>query len=178
MAHYILNAPSTLNFVPDNEDAPYVDMALRAIKASAMLPWYSSNYRDTYHVAMVLHTIQTRTTLPCLFPFTFTYPLTAWVVWAPQMTSQPASSIFLCSPLPSGNWRTLGLSIPWCCFHTSFPVCLVFFPLPLCLTRWFWPGLMIGRNVCTTSVCVSLQWSGGLCAVQLPAGSCRRLPRW
>ena len=37
------------------------------------------------------------------------YPLTAKVVGAQQMISQPTSSIFLCSPLPSGTWRTPGL---------------------------------------------------------------------
>ena len=41
-----------------------------------------------------------------------TYPLTAGVVRAPQMISQPVSSIFPCSPLPSGTWRTPGLSFP------------------------------------------------------------------
>ena len=55
-------------------------------------------------------------------------PLTARVIGASQMISQPVSSIFLCSPLPSGTWRTPGLSIPWCCLHTSSSVCLVFFP--------------------------------------------------
>ena len=49
-----------------------------------------------------------------------------------------------CSPLPSGTWRNLGLSIPWCCPPTSFSVCLVFFPLLLCHARWFgqtwWAG--------------------------------------
>ena len=45
------------------------------------------------------------------FFFTFD-PLTAGVVGAPQMTSQPVSSSFLCSPLPSGTRRTPGLSIP------------------------------------------------------------------
>ena len=39
-------------------------------------------------------------------------PLTAEVVGAPRMISQPVSSIFPCSPLPSGTWRTPGLSIP------------------------------------------------------------------
>ena len=38
-------------------------------------------------------------------------PLTARVVRAPQMISQPVFSIFPCSPLPSGTWRTPGLSI-------------------------------------------------------------------
>ena len=40
------------------------------------------------------------------------YPLTTRVVQAPQMISQPVSSIFPCSLLPSGTWRTPGLSIP------------------------------------------------------------------
>ena len=44
--------------------------------------------------------------------FTFTYSLTDRVVGAPQMTSQPVSSIFVWSPLPSGTWRSPGLSIP------------------------------------------------------------------
>ena len=37
-----------------------------------------------------------------IFTFIFTYHLTAGVVGAPQMTSQPVSSIFLCSLLPLG----------------------------------------------------------------------------
>ena len=65
------------------------------------------------------------------------YPLTARVIGAPQMISQQVSSIFPCSPLPSGTWRTPGLSIPWCCLPTSSSVCLVFFPLSLCLAKWF-----------------------------------------
>ena len=45
-----------------------------------------------------------------LFLSSLIYPLTARVVGAPQMISQPVSSIFPCSPLPSGTWRTPGLS--------------------------------------------------------------------
>ena len=72
------------------------------------------------------------------FPsFTVIYTLTAWVAWAPQMTSQPVSSVFPCFPLPSRTWRTPGLSISWWCRPTSSSVCLVFFPLSLCLARWF-----------------------------------------
>ena len=67
-------------------------------------------------------------------------PLTARVVGAPQMILQPVFSIFHCSPLPSGTCRTPGLPIPWCCLPTSSFVRLVFFPLSLCLARWFWPG--------------------------------------
>ena len=50
-------------------------------------------------------------------------------------------------------------------------LCLVFFPLSLCLARCFWPDLMNGRHVHTTAVCVSLRGSGGLRVVRLPAGS-------
>ena len=96
-----------------------------------------------------------------LHAFTFTYPLAGGVVEAPLMTSQPVSSIFLYSPLPCGTWQTPGLSNPWCCLPISFSVCLVLFPLSLCLARWFWPDLMNGRHVHTTTVCVS--W--GLCIV-------------
>ena len=89
------------------------------------------------------------------------YTFSAGVVGPPQMTSQPVSSAFLCSPLPSGTWRTPGRSIPWWCFHTSFSVCLVFSLscpplLSLCLARLFRPDLINGRHVHTTSVCVSL----------------------
>ena len=62
------------------------------------------------------------------------YPLTARVIEAPQMISQPVSSMFLCSPLPSGTWRTPGLSIPWCCLPTSSssPIHQVW-PKPSCI---------------------------------------------
>ena len=62
------------------------------------------------------------------------------------MTSQPVSSIFLHSPLPSSTWQTSGLSIPQCCLHTSRSVFLVFFPLSQYLARRFWPDLMNGRH--------------------------------
>ena len=74
------------------------------------------------------------------------YSLTARVIGALQMIPHLVSSISSCSPLPSGTWQTPGLSIPWCCLPTSFSVCLVFFPLSLCLARWFWPDLMNGRH--------------------------------
>ena len=106
------------------------------------------------------------------------YPLTARVVRAPLMISQLVSSIFLCSSLPFGTWRIPGLPFPWCCLPTSSSVCLVFFPLWLCLARWFWPDLMNRRHVHTSAVCVSLRWSGGLPVVRLPVGSWHRLPRW
>ena len=88
--------------------------------------------------------------------FNFTNALTARVVGALQVTSQPASSILLCSPLPSGTRRTPGPSIPWFYLPTSFSVCLVFFPPSPCFARWFWPDLMNRSHVHTTSICVSL----------------------
>ena len=83
-----------------------------------------------------------------------------------------------CYPLPSGTCQTPGLSIPWCCLPTSSSICIVFFPLSLCLARWFWQDLMNGRHDHTTAVCVSLRSSGGLYMVQLPAGYWHGLPRW
>ena len=73
---------------------------------------------------------------------------------------------------------TPGMSIPCCCLPTSSSVCLVFFPLSLCLAGWFWPDLMNRRHVNTASVCISVQWSGGLHVVRLPAGSRPSHPCW
>ena len=84
------------------------------------------------------------------------YPLIARVVGTPQMISQQVSSIFPCSPLPSGTWRTPRLPIPRCCLPTSSSVCLVFSSLSLCLLIWFWPDLINGRHDHTIAVCVSL----------------------
>ena len=92
--------------------------------------------------------------------------LAARVVGAPQMILQAVFSIFPCSPLPSGTCRTPGLSISRCCLPTSSSVSLVFFPLSLCLARWFWPDLMNGKHDHSTAVCVSLRSSGGLRVVQ------------
>ena len=108
----------------------------------------------------------------------FINSLTAKVVGAPQMISQPLSSIFPCSPLPSGTLQTPGLSFPWCCLPTSSSVCIVLFPPSLCLKRLFWPDLMNGRHDYTTAVCLSLPWSEGLRVIRLPAGSWHGLPRW
>ena len=83
------------------------------------------------------------------------YPSTKRVVGAPQIISQPVSSIFPCSPLPSGTWRTPGLSILLCCLPTFCLPCLLL--VSLCLARWFWPDLMNRRHYHTTAVCVSLQ---------------------
>ena len=96
--------------------------------------------------------------------------------WGTTDDFAPVFSIFPCSPLPYGTFRTPGLSIPWCWLPTSSSVCLVFFPFSLCLARWFWPDLMNRRHDHTTAICVSLR-SSGLLVVQLPAGSWHGLLR-
>ena len=96
-------------------------------------------------------------------------------------TTDDFTTSFLHFPLFSTalwDWQTPGLSIPWCYLSTSSSVCLVFFPLSLCLSRWFWPDLMNGRHDHTIAVCVSLRWSEVLRVVLLPAGSWHGLPLW
>ena len=85
------------------------------------------------------------------------FPLFSTALWdfansRPVHSPMSSSNLFLCLP--------------------------VFFPLSLCLARWFWPDLMNGKYDHTTAVCVSLRWSGGFRVVRLPAGSWHRLPRW
>ena len=105
------------------------------------------------------HAMQLNFTIIIIIIIIIIYPITARIAWATQTILPPVFSIFPCSPMPSGTWRTLGLSIPWCCLLTFFSVCLVFFPLSLCFSRWFWPDLMDGRHVHTTAVCLSLRRS-------------------
>ena len=79
--------------------------------------------------------------------------LNRWVVGAPQMTSQPISSIILFSTVlwDLANSRSVhSLMLSSHLFFFVFFVCIVFFPLPLCLVRWFWPDLMNGRYVRVT----------------------------
>ena len=53
------------------------------------------------------------------------YPLTARVVGTQQMISQTVSSIFPCSPLPSGTWRTPGLALMLSSHLFLCPPCLL-----------------------------------------------------
>ena len=91
------------------------------------LGWANQLYYTLHKTSFSTHCVKTDLLL--------IYPLNARVVGAPQMISQPVSTIFPCSPVPSGTWRFPGLSIPWCCLPTSSSVCLVFFPLSLCLAK-------------------------------------------
>ena len=171
---------SELNLHPENTTAEY---SLKFFVWVLISVWYSQCVRERSVLEGTLWKLQLA--LPWCKGFMFShfiiiiiiYPLTARVTGAPHMISQPVSSIFPCSPLPSGTWQTPGLSIPWC-LPTSSSVCHVFFPFSLCLARWFWPDLMTRRHVHTTAVCVSLWWSGGLCVIQLPAGSWHGLPHF
>ena len=75
------------------------------------------------------------------------YPLTTRVVEAPQMISQPVSSIFPCSPLLSGTWRTPGLSIPWSRGHfKQSPQVSFWSPLPVAERLAFWNKMSFGTE--------------------------------
>ena len=106
------------------------------------------------------------------------YPVTARVVGAPQMISQPVFCIF---PLFSTALRDLANSRP---VHYLMLSSHRFFCLPCLPPPFNVPCKMVLagpdglRRVHTTSVCVSLRWSGGLRLVGLPAGSCHGLRRW
>ena len=67
------------------------------------------------------------------------YPLTARVIGAPQMIWQSVFSIFPCSLLPSGTWRTPGLSNPWSLMLSSH----LFLCLPCLLSSFTVPCKMV-----------------------------------
>ena len=111
------------------------------------------------------------------FTFTPTYPSTARDVETPRMTSQPVFSIFLCSPLASGTWRTPGL-----CIHSVMLSSHLFFWLPcllppfihctsltsdkLCLSNCYYPSylcpsLLICPSSCSRSLPPSLSFLEG-----------------
>ena len=75
--------------------------------------------------------------------FSFTCSLTMGIISAPQMISQPVFSIFLFS---TALWdHTNSRPVHSLMVSSHLCVCLVFFPLSLCLTRWLWPDLMNWR---------------------------------
>ena len=101
----------------------------------------------------------------------FTYPLTMRVDGAPQMTSQPVSSIFLLFSTALwdlANSRPVHSLMLSSHFFLCMPCRLLPFTVPC---NWFWPDLMNRRYVHTTLVCVSLRWPRGPRVVRLPAGS-------
>ena len=111
----------------------------------------------------------------CPFHPFFTYPLTAGVIGALQTTSQQVFSSFSFSfffsrfLLPSGTWRTLGLSIHRCCLPTFFFFFFVFLVPPFTVPcKVFLPDMMNGKHDHTTAVRVFLLWSD-LRVFRLPA---------
>ena len=54
------------------------------------------------------------------------------------MISQPVSSSYVCSPLPSATLLNSGLSISWWCLPTSSSFCLDFFPLSTSFWKHYW----------------------------------------
>ena len=77
-----------------------------------------------------------------------------------------------------GHKQKTEYEIGYCLVGSEMCIRDSFFPLSLCLARWFWPDLINGRHVHTTAVWVYLRCSGGLRAVRLPAGSWHGLTRW
>ena len=75
-----------------------------------------------------------------MFHFIFTYPLTMRVAGAPQITSQPVSSIFPCSPLPSGLGKLQACSFPDVVFPPLPPSALSSSPFTVpCKMVWARP---------------------------------------
>ena len=88
------------------------------------LVWLTGEALSSYHSQTYLRiqlrlTVLTESSRDTHFPLhshPLIYPLTARVVGVQhRWFLQPVSSIFSCSQLPSGTWRTPGLSISWCC---------------------------------------------------------------
>ena len=105
-----------------------------------------------YHLNFITVWIPSKSHLIC--------PLTARVVGAPQIISQPVSSIFPCSPLPSGTWRTPGLSIPWCCspIFSSVWSCLNMFSKMRQLAEENWPTTTASLLQVYTTGCWATLW--------------------
>ena len=62
--------------------------------------------KDWFAVFKVKVTVKDHVTKHDFLISSLIYALTVRVIGAPQMISQPVSSIFPCSPLSSGTWRT------------------------------------------------------------------------
>ena len=79
-----------------------------------------------------------------------TSTLTVKVIGAPQMISQPVSSIFSVLHCSLGLGELQACPFP----DVVFPLLSLsaFFPLSLCLVRWFWPDLMNGKHDHTTAM--------------------------
>ena len=98
-------------------------------------------------------------------------PLIAGVVGAPQVTSYQFPPFFSVLHCPLGLGELQAHLFPDVVFPPPPLSALSSSPFHCASQDGFWPDLMNGKHDHTTAVCVSLQSSGDLRVVQLPAGS-------
>ena len=84
----------------------------------------------------------------------YKYHVTARVVGAPHMISQPDISVFPVLHCPPGLGELQACPFPDVVFPPLPLFAVSSSPLSLCLARWFWPDLMNGKHDHTTAVCV------------------------
>ena len=123
---------STIILRLDNLNATFMGIANEQItclqKIQNNTVWVTMKKLKRDHITPLLKEFHWLLVKSCIQSSSPPPPLTMRIIGAPQITSQPVLSIFLCSQLPSGTWRTPGLSIPKYCFPTSFSVSLSFSP--------------------------------------------------
>ena len=172
-------APSCVSLVAGKKERkkkPTIQVLVRSL-AETHLFLYPSPPVSAFHTTRLsIHAIFTK--LNCLSQeansenkgkiiVIIIYPLTPRVTGSPKMNLQtrflhvPLFSTALWDLPNSGPVHSLTLS-------SHLFLCLVFFPLSLCLARRFWPDLVNGRHDHTTAVCVckdpdplsdSVRWS-------------------
>ena len=106
--------------LPPNNNNNKPPKSLKTYYSSLALLWAQTTFKLICADIGWLSTIQNGD-----FTCIIIYPYTARIIGASQLISQPVSSIFSCSPLPSETCRTPGLSIPWSCLPASLSVCLL-----------------------------------------------------
>ena len=98
----------------------YTTYILRLIRWEWLLCYHVFyNKEKSHHFQLMQYSVWRRSECT-IFPLDFSLSsdvslnsITVRVVGVPQMILHPVSSIFPCSPLPSGTWRNPCLSIPW-----------------------------------------------------------------
>ena len=85
---------------------------VRGLSLDYFILFHTNNSVDNLSALSKMLQSNTVCFIPLFKLIVIIYPLTVRVVGAPEMISQPVSSIFPCSQLPPGTWRTPGLVIP------------------------------------------------------------------